>query len=199
MTTNRKIKRKTEEPPKVDHSVSDDSVASAMRSARIPARFGKVGITLDTFVWGKRMKNWISTVLLNDASRDRSFFLATPEDEAIAASSMLARTLVLRGYDATWVSLDEINHDRDLIRDNARFIVIAGFYSDQFNKQHGCPIPADKLFSLSWALWRAANAGSQIIAVVSPSQSYAERWWTNGALHAAFNFQETLNIKRNAV
>lgn len=185
-------------PADSKHHVSGATIESALRSARIPSKYCKPHVALGGFSWGERMRAWVDKVLLQPESKAKSFYVATLEEESMDASAMLTRTLVMRGFDAVWCSLDELVSDEEIIR-QSDYLVVAGFYSKEFDTRKGCPLSSAQAHSLSWKLWRASASGVSIIAIVSPSSHDACNWWTNGALMGIFNTTQTLKLKANSI
>lgn len=187
------------QPPKeVRNQVSGETIGKALLSARVPYRYSKPNVKLLTFEWGARMRNWLDKVVLTAEAKGKSFFVHSTENEVMDASAMLVRTLVMRGFDAIWCSLDELVGSEEILR-RADFIVIAGFYSKEFDTAKGCPLTPAQSHALSWKLWRASSDGVSIIGVVSPSSADAGRWWTNGALLGIFNNTQSLKLKSNSI
>ena len=199
MKTSRTITRKPAQEAERKIQVSGASIESAMRCARIPNRYVKQAVSLSAFLWGDKMKAWIDKVLLAPDAKGKSFYVATDEHDSMDASAMLARTLVLRGFDAVWCSLDELLHDDGEILRRPDFLIVAGFYSKEFDTKKGCPMTPAQAHSLSWKLWRASADGVAIVACVSPHEADAESWWTNGALAGIFDRTQTLRSKKKSI
>lgn len=198
MSNRRTIKKEKESKVEVKHQVSGATIESALRSARIPSRYTKTSVSLAGFSWGERMRLWVDKVLLQPEAKGKSFYVATLENESMDAAAMLTRTLVMRGFDAVWCSLDELVFDEEIIR-GSDYLVITGFYSKEFDTAKGCPLSSAQAHALSWKLWRASANGVSIVATVSPSSADAGNWWTNGALMGIFNNTQTLKLKANSI
>lgn len=136
MKTRRTAVKESEPPSEPRHQVSGETICKALQSARVPYRYTKPKVQLVTFAWGERMRAWLDKVLLVEESKGKSFFVHSTENEVMDASAMLVRTLVMRGFDAIWCSLDELVGTDEIIR-KADFLVIAGFYSKEFDVSKG--------------------------------------------------------------
>ena len=77
---------------------------------------------------------------------------------------------------------------------NSDYLVIAGFYDDDFNTSHGIPMSKEESFKLAWKLWRLASEGTTLIVQCSPDRSNMTKWWPLGVFDSLFNNSNSLKV-----
>lgn len=179
--------------PPVVHKVEGKAVVGGLYKARVPARFCRKEVKLAVFPWGERMSRWLDTLVPEARAAGQCLTLSTAPEDAMVASAMLVRSLVIRGHDAVFLTLEELLAGEEEVR-QSEFLVVAGFYDLAFNKKHGSPMTTPEAFKLSWRLWRMASEGTTIIVQCSPSSSGMSDWWHLGALKALFNTSNSLTL-----
>lgn len=196
MITKRKIKKPQAEEKRALVTVDNAAMLTALRKSMIPSRFARPDVTLKAFQWGDRLGKWIDSSLMPHSFKFGGGIYITGEaDQDLPVCAMTARTLVIRGHDALFITLAELMTTDEPPRD-CEFLIVSGFYDDAFHKSKGMPMTAKEAYKLSWMLWRMANHGTTLVCYASPHRHHVANWWSEGALQSIFTLPETLTIKQ---
>ena len=193
----RKLTRRRRVEPAEDagkHVIDSKATMEALRSARVPSRFIRPEATLDAFAWGVKMRKWLAGPLAECAARGKGAVISGKPEEGATACAMLVRALVLGHADAVFYTLGELLSGTE--PRVARYVVVAGFYDDDFQRSQGKPMDARESFRLSWALQRLASDGAAIVAHIHPSLASARQWWHGAMLDALFDYNENFRLNQ---